>query len=87
MSKVTKAKVVVQAKFGAGDIRSIKFNANVRRVRVTCKGKAPLVVKQYLDSTEWECHPAKGSKDANLLVIGKTPEKAYQRAVRNFWAA
>lgn len=76
--------IVPNVKFARGDIRAIKFSANQKRVRVTCEGKWPLIVKQDKTSGLFECKP-KGQAKGESFPLCKTPEQAYKAGVKEFW--
>jgi hypothetical protein len=71
----------VSCKFGRGDVRTIKFVANAKRVRVRCNGLPSITVVQH-----GEVFKAKIKVDgAAKFVTAHTPEAAYKKGVRSFW--
>lgn len=66
--------------------RTVKFKPLTRsqHVRITTKNKLPLVMVQV--GTAFEVYPARLLKPGKHVVKGKTPAKAFARAVKSFWA-
>ena len=78
----------VNVKFGADDVRTVKFvQTSPRRVRVTCKGKPAIVIRCYADN-----RAVAFSQIANLKgevkrieIPGSTMKSAYRKSVRRLW--
>lgn len=80
----------VDCKFGRNDIRTVKFVATKRMVRVTCKGKPVLriiaVEGGFLATCTSKSKTSKGiRKTVTTTKIRKTPALAYKSAVRQSW--
>lgn len=76
----------IACKFGRNDVRTVRFNANDRRVRVTCKGLPALTVKEIDGKFQAICKVTnKKGLVSKEFVEGKTAEQAYKRALRQFW--
>jgi hypothetical protein len=67
-------------------IGTIKFNANARRVIARCKGFPKIRVykseSSFMKKNKFEADLGPGTND---VIVGKTPEQAYRRAVDFFW--
>lgn len=84
---VTTTKIVerVACKFGRDDVRTVRFNANAKRVRVTCKGLPAMTVKAKDGKFIALCKVETRKGVVKEFVEGKTAEQAYKRALRQFW--
>ena len=77
--------VIRSVKFAKGDIRNVRFVAIRRSVTITCKGKQTLRVVQT-ENGKFCCFPLGNSDNTfDPVLVGKTPEQAYKRAVREYW--
>lgn len=67
-------------------IGTIKFNANKHRVLARCKGFPKIrVYKTNSSFAKENLFEADLGPKGTEVVVGKTPEQAYQRAVDFFW--
>lgn len=85
---VTNTKIVerVACKFGRDDVRTVRFNANAKRVRVTCKGLPPITVKEQADGKFIAlCKVVKRKTLVKEFTMANSAASAYKQAVRRFW--
>ena len=78
----------VNVKFGADDVRTVKFvQTSPRRVRVTCKGKPAIVIRCYADNRVAAFSRIANSKGEvkRIEVPGATMKAAYSKSVRQLW--
>lgn len=90
MAKANANKVVhtVACTFGRDDVRTIKFTATPRKVRITCKGMPPMRVQPRRAGAHDE-----GNYEASIklpsgvieFVTARTPQAAYRKGVRRLW--
>lgn len=81
--------VSVAAKFGAQDVRNVKFvKTSARRVRVTCQGKPPIVIRSYAgqDGATGYLYVKTRKGDRKRVAIQAANMKAaYRDGVKRFW--
>lgn len=64
---------------------AFRIMARDQYVRVKAKGKVVLRVCRESD-TSFTCFPNEVMKRGGRTCVGKTPQQAFDRAVRHFWA-
>lgn len=73
----------VAAKFGRNDVRTIKFVARKRSVKVTCKGFPKMIIKpREGDGYEAFVTLPNGMEE---FVTARTPKAAYRLGIRQLW--
>ncbi len=82
----------VDCKFGRNDIRTVKFVATKRMVRVTCKGKPVLriiAVEGGFLATSTSKQKSKAGETRKIVTstdrVRRSPERAYKDAVKTTW--
>jgi hypothetical protein len=82
MSKVIKK---VACKFGRDDVRTVRFSAGPKQVRVTCKGKPALIIRPGSNGKFIAFCNTEPLVAVREFTLAGTPAAAYRQAVRRFW--
>lgn len=79
-------KVKVTCKFGKNDVRTVKFVATDKRVRASCKGKPPILVKPHESDSGALSFIARVKIDGTYeYIAARSAERAYKKAVKHAW--
>ncbi len=87
MSKSQLVTVLVpNVRIAKGVVQQVKFGANLHRIKCSTKGHPPIIVRANANGGKRAAFEAT-IRGADGVCVGRTPKRAFARAVRVFWSA